>query len=135
VAGFIGQMNFLPAQPRGAVNGTVEVEVGGLGRFGAETGNADIGAAGEVVVAVRPEKLFIHAEMPSGAGNTVRCRLENTAYLGDRSHYYVRVEGVDRPLAVAAQNADSEAATRLASRSDLWLTWAPGAMIVLPRED
>ena len=133
VADFIGKMNFLPCRRLNGSPGIDEVEADGLGPVSVVAG-ADCPAAAPLVVAVRPEKLSLHAEEPSD-GNRAQCRMQNTAYLGDRSHYFVTLDGLERPLAVSAQNADAEAARRLADGANLWLSWAPDALLVLPADD
>ncbi len=133
VAGFIGKMNFLPCRRVNGAADAGEVEADGLGRVAVVNGAAGNGSA-PLVVAVRPEKLSLHAEEPS-AGHKAPCRMQNTAYLGDRSHYFVSVNGLSRPLAVSAQNADADAAKRLADGADLWLSWAPDALLALPADD
>ncbi len=132
VADFIGKMNFLPCRRLNGSGEAGEVEADGLGRVPVVNG-AECPDVATLVVAVRPEKLSLHADEPAGALK-IRCRMQNTAYLGDRSHYVVSVDGLERALAVSAQNADPEAARQLAGGASLWLSWAPDALIALPAE-
>jgi len=130
VADFIGKMNFLPCRRLESNGELVTVDAAGLGRVAAVAPRA-LPAGGELVVAIRPEKLTLHTAEPQAAAK-VSCRMQNTAYLGDRSHYFVEVDGAERPLAVSAQNADPAVARELAAGSGLWLSWAEDALLVLP---
>jgi spermidine/putrescine transport system ATP-binding protein/putrescine transport system ATP-binding protein len=60
--------------------------------------------------------------------------MQAVAYLGDRSHYYVSVEGSDKPLAVAAQETSASLGGHLERDAAVWLSWADDALIVLPRD-
>ncbi|KAA3622836.1 MAG: ABC transporter ATP-binding protein [Proteobacteria bacterium] len=132
VAGFIGKMNFLRAKAVEIDGERVVVDTGGLGRVVArgEAGRLD---GGSMVLAVRPEKLSLHTREPDTA-TRVRCRMHNTAYLGDRSHYFVTLDGLESPLAVSAQNADAAAARLLAEGDELWMSWTDDSLLALPDE-
>jgi len=134
VADFIGQMNFLDAQVTDVVDGQAVLDTAGLGEVKAEasTGVAHKGAT--VIVAVRPEKLTISRERPGNGRSAVQGVMQAVAYLGDRSHYYVSVEGSDKPLAVAAQEAAASLGDHLERDAAVWLSWADDALIVLPRD-
>ena len=134
VADFIGQMNFLDARVTGVVDGNAVLDTAGLGkvRVAANTGFAHEGAT--VIVAVRPEKLAISGERPGNGRSAVQGILQAVAYLGDRSHFYVSVEGSDKPLAVAAQEASASLGGDLERDAAVWLSWADDALIVLPRD-
>jgi hypothetical protein len=54
------------------------------------------------------------------------------AYLGDRSHYFVRVEGLDRPIAVAAQNVDRSIEGWLSAGVEVRIGWSEDAIVLLP---
>ena len=95
-------------------DGVLREVAGGMGlsmpvRSGASSQarrDARLPALGPATVAVRPEKLKLD-DQPSTdpADNNLQGRLTARAYLGDRNHYYVEVDGLEKPLAVAAQNA------------------------------
>jgi spermidine/putrescine ABC transporter ATP-binding subunit len=132
VAGFIGKMNFLPCRRVNGGGDRFEVDADGLGRVEAVGGNACAQAA-KLVVAVRPEKLSLHTTPPD-TPLKIACSMQNTAYLGDRSHYFITLKGLEPPVAVSAQNADPETARQLAEGADLWLSWAPDALLALPAD-
>ncbi|MGH8733045.1 MAG: ABC transporter ATP-binding protein, partial [Burkholderiales bacterium] len=130
VAGFIGTMNFFHGRVTAKPHGHVIVDAGRLGQLDiAGHGHVpNIGSA--VTVAVRPEKLTLSREPIDGA-NTIAGCVSAQAYFGDRNHYYVRVSGVDRPIAVARQNAERSLEDPNALGKDVWISWAPEAAILL----
>ena len=53
--------------------------------------------------------------------------------MGDRSHYYVSVDGTDKPLAVAApEGMGSDQGLELDSQ--VWVSWSEEALVLLPQE-
>ena len=53
------------------------------------------------------------------------------AYLGDRSHFYVYLEGRDEPVAVAMQNVESSLAGVGRTDQPVWLNWSKDAVVLL----
>jgi spermidine/putrescine transport system ATP-binding protein len=113
VADFIGEMNFFDGQ----VVTPGEIEVATLGRMkGSATGPT-------VLVALRPEKISLSRER-----GTVKGMIASAAYLGERSHYGVAVEGRAEPIAVAAQNASRDG---FAVGDAVWMSWDADGVVVL----
>jgi spermidine/putrescine ABC transporter ATP-binding subunit len=131
VADFIGQMNFIDARVTGIGNSEIVLDTAGLGRIRApaRAGSAQEGA--RIVVAIRPEKLRLSKKRPDGTGNVVQGVVKNTAYLGDRRHFYVAVQGCDRPLAVAAQEVHELDSQAFGQESPAWISWADDSVILL----
>ena len=134
VADFIGQMNFLDAKVTGVADGRAALDAAGLGKVGAPARAGFVHQGATVVVAIRPERLTLSAERPANGRSAVQGVMKTVAYLGDRSHYYVAVEGSDKPLAVAAQEIDAALGESLERGAAVWLSWADDALIVLPRD-
>jgi spermidine/putrescine ABC transporter ATP-binding subunit len=138
VADFIGQMNFLDTQVIDVEGGQAVLDTAGLGKVNASTNTASNSGfahkGATVVVAVRPEKLTITREQPANGRNAIQGVMQAVAYLGGRSHYYVSVEGHDKPLAVAAQEVDTSLSHYLERDAAVWLSWADEALILLPRQ-
>ena len=136
VADFIGTMNFFEGTVSWVEGEKIIVEAGPAGRLtvaNAPSFARNIGT--RVLMAVRPEKIALAI---TGAGfetaaNRISGRLIASAYLGERSHYQVQVEGLREPVAVAAQNEGAEPAAHHAGAS-VTLTWPADAMVVLPVE-
>ncbi len=104
VAGFIGQMNFFPAEvAEGPSEGTVKLEVDGVGPTLAQDGVRDWRPGEALTLAVRPERLRLGAEA-QGAQNSMNARIEAVAYLGDRCHVHLRAPGLENAILVTASS-------------------------------
>lgn len=136
VADFIGTMNFFNGSVTSVANGQTTVDAGPLGKVCSNTPSTAISEGSDVLVAIRPEKLVIANAAPAEQVNNVMGRMGPSAYLGDRSHFYVNVPGNEAPVAVAAQNMDTSGAgdMREGSDQDIWLTWAQDSVVLLPQE-
>jgi spermidine/putrescine ABC transporter ATP-binding subunit len=131
VAEFIGTMNFLPGVVGEIAQGHARVDAGSLGRFEVAVGDGTPARGTAVSVAVRPEKIHLHWVPPEDARNALRGRLNAKAYFGDRSHYYVEVDGLQKLIAVSRQNADRELAESDAIGRAVWMSWKPEAASLL----
>ena len=133
VADFLGTMNFFEGRVREAANGRVVVETAWLGRVELATRH-EVSAGARITIGLRPEKIRLLSCAPAGAVNAVEGRMGPSAYLGDRSHYYVRLTQRDAPVAVAVQNLDRSLASAAGGADRVWLTWAPDAAVLLPAD-
>ena len=132
VADFIGKMNFLKARIDGVAGERISLEARGLGKIEANGSQEFIAEGKEVIVAIRPEKLVLSA-VPSDSGvASVEGTMDASAYLGDRSHFYVSVKGCDTPLAVAASEITAGSDETLERGQKVWLSWAAESFILLP---
>ena len=130
VAAFIGTMNFFDGRVRETSNGQVAVDAEALGNITASPGSHTFSAADNILVAIRPEKITLSLEKPAN-GNAVEGVMDAAAYLGDRSHFYVRVVGVDKPVAVSAQNLDQRQFFDGDHQKQIWLSWASDDVVLL----
>ncbi|MEH6361408.1 MAG: ABC transporter ATP-binding protein [Amylibacter sp.] len=130
VASFIGTMNFFDGTVISVKDGYAFIKVDGLGEVSAPAGSVPLLAGDTVSVAIRPEKLSMSDEKPDGVQYSVKGQLENAAYLGERSHYYVNIEGVTQPTAVSTQNRGRTKEAEGQSRP-VWLSWDSTAIVVL----
>lgn len=133
VAEFIGSMNFIDARVEGVDKDTVIVDAGPLGQLRAAIPDGGAPAPGTLVsVGIRPEKLVLSESAPDGAVNAVCGRLAAASYLGERSHFYIAVDGLAEPLSVARQNTLARPAR--SANTQVWLSWPPDAAIILPAD-
>ena len=130
VASFIGTMNFFDGTVTGTDGGHVAVDAKGLGRIEVPAGARSVNAGDKVQVAIRPEKIDLGEAHPESGVQAVEGTLENAAYLGERSHFYVRVDGLEQPVAGSAQNRQNGAAATGDTRP-VWLSWAPDSVVLL----
>jgi ABC-type Fe3+/spermidine/putrescine transport system ATPase subunit len=134
VADFIGQMNFIEAQVMDVRNGEAVLDTAGLGKITAPTSSDFVRKGAAIIVATRPEKMLLSPERRPDGQDAVQGTLKTSAYLGDRNHYYVSVEGCEKPLAVAATDAGTSGEKPLERESTVWLSWANNALILLPHD-
>lgn len=134
VADFIGQMNFIDASVVEMANGQATLDTAGLGRVKAPAGAAFVQKGVSIVVAVRPEKLILSKERLADGDNCIQGVIETAAYLGDRSHFYVSVEGCEKPVAVAAQEAQASSGQSLDQGSPVWLCWESDSLVLLEKD-
>ena len=130
VADFIGDVNIL--------KGTVRPNGQDLYQLDWHSDRAPISAASETPfaegqeahLAIRPEKIAITAQKPSGAVNAMQGKVLDIAYLGNLSTYHVELPGGQ---VIKAQTAN----TRRIARRDItwedtvWVSWSPTAGVML----
>jgi ABC-type Fe3+/spermidine/putrescine transport system ATPase subunit len=131
IASFIGNMNFLDARVLARTQGQATMQIGGLGQHDIAVNGVALRDGDRACIAIRPEKLRVHAERPAGDAPVVEGMLEMTTYLGERNHFQVRVPGLDLPLAISAQNSTIQGEASAQQARPVWLTWAEGALIIL----
>jgi putrescine transport system ATP-binding protein len=89
------------------------------------------GAPGtEVWVAIRPEKMVISTTPPSGEYNHTRGKIEEIAYVGGLSVYHVKTPG-GVTIRASLANVHRLAEDRLTWDDNVYLSWQPGAAVVL----
>jgi ABC-type Fe3+/spermidine/putrescine transport system ATPase subunit len=134
VADFIGQMNFVEAQVTNVHNGEAILDTAGLGRVTAPANSDFVRKGANIVVAIRPEKLTLSVQRDSDGRETASGTIKTSAYLGDRNHFYVSIDGCEKPLAVAAADEDDNSDQPMARESTVWISWNKEALILLPRD-
>ncbi len=130
VAEFIGTMNFLDARVLGTADDRVRIDAGPAGTLDVPARSSPLTAGQRCIAAVRPEKIAMSDERPSG-GNTVEGIVDTTAYLGDRSHYYVKVDGLEKPLVVSVPNLDLDRHEEARRDRRVWLSWQDRSIVLI----
>ena len=125
VAGFIGSITMFDGEAR--ADGTVDVPALG----GRVTVAEPLVAAGEkVTVALRPEKIMLGHDRPSGP-NAIQGVVKDLAYFGKDSLFRVALAS-GQLVQVNCVNASRDGSGRAAEWGDsVWLSFAPSAAIVL----
>jgi spermidine/putrescine transport system ATP-binding protein/putrescine transport system ATP-binding protein len=133
VAAFIGNMNFAEGEVKGREGDRIVIDAKGLGTLQARPPERhELTEGASVLIAIRPEKLSLSSGRNGANGGAgVPGRIAATAYLGDRSHYFVKIDGLDRPIAVAAQNVDSSVEGWLNAGEPVRVTWREDGIVVL----
>ena len=133
VADFIGNMNFFEGQVVDSEAGNPTVTSKLLGTVTASQAEHKFSNGAAVWIAIRPEKLVPLFENPVNVAGYIEGRMGPSAYLGDRSHFYVHVDHRDDPVLVALQNLERSLDGLSRPNQPVWLTWSPDALVVLPR--
>ncbi len=127
VADFIGKINLLQARVAGLSGGRLAVEIDGMGRIDVPH---DGNAAGEIGIAVRPEKTLLSKEQPAGDRIGLKGKVSDVAYYGNESHILLDTDtGVQ--FTTTVQNAARRTDTNVLIGDDLWISWAPEDTLVL----
>jgi len=84
----------------------------------------------DVWVAVRPEKIAITTDQPSGDYNYARGIVEEIAYVGGLSIYHVKTES-GMIIRATLVNVDRLVEDRLTWDDEVYISWQPGAAVVL----
>ena len=132
VADFIGTMNFFKCTLKEYADGAA---IGASIELGSVKVNCDEGVYSvnsEKTLAIRPEKLSLSFEPTNETHNSVRGIMGPSAYLGDRSHFYIYLEGREEPVSVALQNLSGSLENVRSTERDVWLTWSNDAGVILP---
>jgi ABC-type Fe3+/spermidine/putrescine transport system ATPase subunit len=124
-------MNFFDGRVSVAVGQATTIDAGPIGQVrGIANGRVTANKGDAITVAIRPEKINLSNEKPNVGHNVVEGKLGPAAYLGDRSHFYVNVPGLAKPIAVASQN-DERATGQSRTDQKVWLTWREEAVVLL----
>jgi spermidine/putrescine transport system ATP-binding protein/putrescine transport system ATP-binding protein len=137
VADFIGTMNFIKGSVRGFDGSMAVIDSEGFGEMKVplttSTGGVMIAPGANVLAAIRPEKLSL-STAPGSNGQSIRGKISASAYLGDRSHHQVFVDGRAEPIFVSTTQVDRALAPSLTADTPVYLSWEPAAVVLLPPE-
>jgi ABC-type Fe3+/spermidine/putrescine transport system ATPase subunit len=128
VADFIGKVNLIDASVVSSKGKSVTVDAKGLGKIELP-GNGN--AAGNVSIAVRPEKLKVSKTEPKAAKLLkLQGNVKDVAYYGDTSH--VVIEGKDAlSLSITVQNDSRTGEGALARGQKVWVHFEPEDALLL----
>ena len=134
VADFIGSMNFFPGEVTKSENGKLSISTDSMGEIEIPSSNSEYADRSPVWVAIRPEKLKPVFTAPGDLSNVMQGVMGPSAYLGDRSHFYVHLSKREEPVLVALQNLERSINQLHGPNQKVWLKWSTDAMVVLPRD-
>jgi spermidine/putrescine ABC transporter ATP-binding subunit len=97
VADFIGEINFFHATVKAVDGGSVACNAGVLGIVSVPAANFSfpVAVGDSVLLALRPERIAL-------AGGSVAGEIAAASFLGERSHYHVRIANRAEPVFVAS---------------------------------
>lgn len=132
VADFLGTMNFFKGSIEALHGGCYVINTSELGRLRARAGEQSFAIGEHIAVALRPENLqIIEPEAGGEIAGSVHGVVSDTAYLGDRAHIYVTLEGSEKPLLVAMQNLNGAASAAAHAERKINVGWSESAVLLL----
>ena len=134
VADFIGSMNFFSGEVTKSENGILSISTDSIGEIDMPTSDNEYTTRSPVWVAIRPEKLKPLFSAPGDLSNVMQGVMGPSAYLGDRSHFYVNLLKREEPVLVALQNLERSIDMFHETNQKVWLEWSNDALVVLPRD-
>jgi len=126
VADFLGKSNFLQGAVSETGDGAFTYVCGGQPLVqGGAAAHTKLG--GEVVVALRPEKIALSPERPAST-NAVSGRISAFNYYGSAYHFQVTTETLGELIATAPAWT---CAVEPSIGNEIWLGWEPDASVVV----
>ena len=134
VANFIGTINFFDATISSTNNGIYSLKSKYLGMIQTNCKNNVYSTGEEVLVGIRPEKLNLHVNKPEQDSGIIEGIVENISYLGERSHYFVKIDGLSKSVSVSSQNVNRAQINQLISdNKKVWITFDSDSLIVIKK--
>jgi spermidine/putrescine transport system ATP-binding protein/putrescine transport system ATP-binding protein len=131
VAEFLGTMNLFNGKVQKRTGTGIVVAADRIGTLQLDAKSGDFSVGDKVLIAIRPENISIKTTTKHGNAGTITGTMANVAYLGDRAHIYVKVDGADEPILVAMQNMNGAASASALGGSKVDVSWNPSAAMVL----
>ena len=130
VADFIGDVNIIPGTCAAIDNDTVELKRAPDASTIKGTAGAGLRVGDSASFVIRPEKVAISQDEPVEFYNRVVGKVEDIAYLGNISTYYVRLSN---GTLIKAQTSNTRRLARrdITWQNSVWLSWRDTAGVVL----
>ena len=130
VADFLGNINLLDAKVIRQEENQIVLHCKALGGDLSLKDKNNFDQSGEISVALRPEKIMIEKDAPTGEGiNYVKGLVEDFGYFGNLSIYRVRSESGDI-IQVSKQNRD-RVEQSIKWEDEVYLSWENDSLILL----
>lgn len=134
VAGFVGNMNFLPAKVLSQANGAASIDIPVCATTcRIASGQLQPGCS-EISLAIRPERITLHRDPPPAPTRAVEGVMRDRMYLGERTHFQIELKPGGTTVAVSSSTAKAEGLGALESGSRVWLSWPEDALIPLSND-
>ena len=85
-----------------------------------------------VWAAIRPEKIELTREEPTGPDNRAKGVVQDIAYMGDMSIYLVRIDS-GKMVRVTLPNSVRQLSERISWDETVWLSWDASSPVILPQ--
>ena len=135
VASFIGNINYFEAKISLINSNICTLESRLLGTIKKQCENNHQYTIGEeVLLGIRPEKLKLYTNKPEQYLISLEGIVENFSYLGERSHYYIKVEGLPNPISIASQDVNRTQINRIIEeKKKIWIAFDINTLIILKK--
>jgi len=132
VASFIGTMNFFDAIIVSKDEKESLIKVAPFGDIKIENKNNAFIEGERIRIGVRPEKLQLLSDNPNNDSMvTIDGFVESFAYLGERSHYYVRVGDLPKPVAISSQNVSRAQINKfIEEKRKIWVSFDKDSLVL-----
>jgi len=134
VADFIGTINFFECTLEDFSDGVCVASSPYLGKIRISASEPAVPVSEKFILAIRPEKFSLVFDDLNQPHNAVKGTMGPSAYLGDRSHFYIHIKGRDEPVSVALQNLSGSLDMIRDTNRNVWLTWPESAAVMLAPE-
>lgn len=132
VADFVGTINTFEGTVRRIAEDSIEIDSEEAGTAITALGDHDLVVGQSVCVAIRPEKIFVGKHEPDNAEDArVRGVVHDLGYLGNLSLYRIKLAN-DKIVLVSSQNRRRAATRFLEWEDEVWISWRPRSVVVLP---
>ncbi len=134
VAGFVGNMNFLPARVLSQAGGATSIDIPGCGTTCSIATKRLEHCSSDISLAIRPERITLHRSRPAAPAIAVAGVLRDRMYLGERTHFQIELEPGGATVAVSSSTMKAEALGTIGPGAQVWLSWPEDALIPLGNE-
>lgn len=131
VADFIGTINTFEGMVQRIDEDSIVIDCEEAGTALTALGKHDIELGQSVLVAVRPEKIFVDKNEPENDQDTkIQGIVHDLGYLGNLSIYRIRLVN-GKIILVSSQNRRRSATRFLEWEDEVWISWRPRSAVVL----
>ncbi len=132
VADFIGTINTFEGIVRQIDDDAIDIQSEEAGTTLSALGQHDVELGQKICVAIRPEKIFVGKHEPDNTEDArIRGVVHDLGYLGNLSLYRIKLAN-DKIVLVSSQNRRRAATRFLEWEDEVWISWRPRSVVVLP---
>jgi len=131
VAGFVGNMNFLPAKVLSQADGAARIDIPACGTTCNISSERLQHCGKDISLAIRPERITLHTQRPPAPASAVLGVLRDRMYLGERTHFQIELEPGGTTVAVSSSTMKAEGLGPIGPGAQVWLSWPEDALIPL----
>jgi putrescine transport system ATP-binding protein len=132
VADFIGTINTFDGTVQRIEDDYILIESKDAGTSVTALGKHDVNVGQSICFALRPEKIFVGKSQPDNdEDNRIPGVVHDLGYLGNLSLYRIQLAN-GKIVLVSSQNRRRSASRFLEWEDEVWISWRPRSVVVLP---